>query len=114
MSTKRSDLYAVLGVSPSATQAEISRAYRALLRRHHPDTRPQDDESQGDASDEALNQILAAYAMLHDPHQRRDYDRELRRQAPPTSRKPHQGPAPNGPYGQQPIIAGPVYWHPSR
>ena len=52
--TKRPDLYAILEVPPSATQAEISHAYRALLRRHHPDTRAPDHESQSAASDTTL------------------------------------------------------------
>ena len=39
MTTKRIDLYAILGVPPDATLAEIGHAYRSLLRRHHPDTR---------------------------------------------------------------------------
>jgi hypothetical protein len=33
------DPYLVLGVSPTATQAEITHAYRDRLRAHHPDTR---------------------------------------------------------------------------
>ena len=33
------DPYLVLGVSPTATQAEITHAYRIRLRAHHPDTR---------------------------------------------------------------------------
>ena len=32
------DPYLVLGVSPTATQAEITHAYRDRLRAHHPDT----------------------------------------------------------------------------
>jgi curved DNA-binding protein CbpA len=113
MSTKRSDLYAVLGVPPSATQAEISRAYRALLRRHHPDTRPQDDESQRIASDATLHQVLAAYAVLHDPDRRRDYDRGAERQAAPTRHRPQQQVF-NDAHRQQSIIAGPVRWHRSH
>lgn len=38
MATGR-DPYRVLGLSPSASQAEIASAYRRLLREHHPDTR---------------------------------------------------------------------------
>ena len=33
------DPYLVLGVSPTATAAEITHAYRTRLRAHHPDTR---------------------------------------------------------------------------
>ena len=40
MSTEiEKDYYAVLGVSQSATDEEIRRAYRALARRYHPDSR---------------------------------------------------------------------------
>ena len=78
MTTERADLYTTLGVRPSATQAEISHAYRALLRRHHPDTRASADQSHGALSDAALQQVLAAYTMLRDPGRRADYDREVR------------------------------------
>ena len=39
MSSNGRDLYAVLGVAPTASPVQITRAYRALLFRHHPDTR---------------------------------------------------------------------------
>ena len=54
MTSKRPDLYAILEVSPEATQAEIDHAYRSLLRRHYPDTRDPVDESHSDSSDAAL------------------------------------------------------------
>ena len=108
--TMRPDLYAILGVAPSATQAEISHAYRALLRRHHPDTRAPDDESQGDASDTALRQVLAAYAVLHDLAQRADYDRESKTQTHHAGRGPQQPLNHYGEYSQPPIVAGPVRW----
>ena len=39
MARQNPDPYLVLGVSPTATQAEITHAYRTRLRAHHPDTR---------------------------------------------------------------------------
>jgi curved DNA-binding protein CbpA len=113
MSTKRPDFYAILGVPPTATQAEISHAYRALLRRHHPDTRAPDDESRSAVSDTTLQQVLAAYTVLHDPARRADYDREARPPIRPARRRPTHPPIRYGAYGQSPIIAGPVRWRPA-
>ena len=84
MTTERPDLYAILGVAPSATQAEISHAYRAMLRRHHPDTRDPADEAQSAMSDAALQQVLAAYTVLGDPTRRADYDRQAKPDWRPT------------------------------
>jgi curved DNA-binding protein CbpA len=111
MTTERANLYAILGVSPHATQAEISHAYRALLRQHHPDTRGPADEPQNALSDAALQQVLAAYTMLGDPARRADYDRELRSRSRPPPRRPQQAPHKHGGYHQPPIVAGPVRWH---
>ena len=61
------DPHAELGVSQSATQAEIHRAFRRRLREHHPDTRPV-GETADSASDQALQRALAAYQTLrHQP-----------------------------------------------
>jgi hypothetical protein len=61
--------YDVLGVPPSATQAEVRAAYRAAARNHHPD-------AGGDpGSMRALNR---AWAVLGDPVRRAAYDRTLR------------------------------------
>lgn len=38
--TSQPDYYAALRVKPDASQQEISRAYRALMRTHHPDRHP--------------------------------------------------------------------------
>src|SRR5215210_272426 len=63
------DLYAVLGVQPQASHADIKRAYRRLARRHHPGINP------GDRAAEALfQQISEAYETLIDPERRQRYD----------------------------------------
>lgn len=69
------DLYAVLGVAPSAQPVEISRAYRRLARALHPDARPDDP-----AAAARFARIGAAYRVLADSAQRARYDR-LRRLA---------------------------------
>ena len=68
----RVDPYLVLGVSPTATQAEIAHAYRGRLRAHHPDTRHTSSSQEGD---EHLRQVLGAYALLRDSARRAEYDR---------------------------------------
>ena len=109
MTTEHTDLYAVLGVPQHATQADISHAYRTLLRRHHPDTRVPADDSTRAASDAALAQVLAAYAVLRDDARRADYDREI---SQPARRQPQRSPRYYRAYDQPPIVAGPVRWQP--
>jgi len=111
MTIERPDLYAILGVPPNATQAEISHAYRVLLRRHHPDTRAADDQSPSAASDTTLQQVLAAYLVLRDPARRAAYDREARQHVHPARRPSQQPRNHHGTYAQPPIVAGPVRWH---
>lgn len=106
------DLYAVLGLTPHATQAEITHAYRVLLRRHHPDTRARDDQSKGGVADATLQQVLAAYQVLGDPARRVEHDRERGRTAQAPARvKVRVHRLPEDPMRSPPIQAGPVRWH---
>ena len=66
----RRDYYEALGVSRSASQEEIKRAYRKLAKQYHP------DRNQGDASAEArFKEIQQAYNVLRDPEKKAQYDR---------------------------------------
>jgi curved DNA-binding protein CbpA len=67
------DHYAVLQVPHAASQQEIARAYRALMRRHHPDM------GSADAVPAELQLIMKAFSVLRDPRRRRAYDREAAR-----------------------------------
>src|ERR1700728_754541 len=67
------DYYKVLGVVPTATDKEITRAYRKLAKEHHPDANP--------GSEEKFKEISAAYDVLGDAPKRKEYD-EVRRMGP--------------------------------
>jgi hypothetical protein len=68
--------YDVLGVSPTATTAEIRRAYVGLARRHHPDFHATADARTRAGSEREMRQINEAWAVLSDPDSRRRYDRD--------------------------------------
>ena len=62
------DLYAILGVSRDASQEEIKKAYRKLVRKHHPDANPGDP-----GAEERFKKINLAYEVLQDPQKRAAY-----------------------------------------
>ncbi len=63
------DLYQTLGVSKTATEDQIRKAYRKLARKHHPDVNPGDKKAE-----ESFKEVAAAYEVLSDPKKRKDYD----------------------------------------
>ncbi|MET3902230.1 J domain-containing protein [Paenarthrobacter sp. 4246] len=118
------DHYATLHVSPDATTREIARAYRTLLRTHHPDTRQKVDDGDTTSADDLqeLHAIMQAYVVLSDPGKRAAYDQARRRGVP--ARKPgtpvkvrvhrHEPAASKEPgRPQSPLTFGPPGWEPS-
>ncbi len=69
--------YDLLGLPATASQDEIRAAYRALARRHHPDTQYGVDPATADRSRQTMAALNAAWAVLGDPTRRRAYDAGL-------------------------------------
>lgn len=70
MADSKRDYYEVLGVSKSASDDELKKAYRKLAKQYHPDLNP------GDATAEAkFKEANEAYAVLSDSEKRAQYDR---------------------------------------
>lgn len=67
------DFYKVLGVSETASDKDITRAYRKLAKELHPDTNP--------GSEERFKEVTAAYDVIGDAEKRKEYD-EVRRMGP--------------------------------
>jgi len=78
MSRESDDPYAVLGLPPTATQHEITNAYRRQVRALHPDVRATSQPALRQ-SDDHLRRVLAAYELLRDPERRARYDRAATR-----------------------------------
>jgi molecular chaperone DnaJ len=63
------DFYEVLGVSRSATQDEIKKAYRQMALKYHPDRNAGDK-----TAEEKFKEAAEAYEVLSDPEKRQRYD----------------------------------------
>ncbi|XP_031104652.1 uncharacterized protein LOC116009489 [Ipomoea triloba] len=70
----RQNHYSVLGVSPTASPADIKKAYRLLALKYHPDV------SKDSGADQAFKKIRLAYDVLSDESTRTQYDRALKYQ----------------------------------
>lgn len=69
MAENKRDYYEVLGVSKTASDDELKKAYRVLAKKYHPDMHPGDKEAE-----EKFKEASEAYAILSDPDKRRQYD----------------------------------------
>ncbi len=63
------DYYEVLGISKSASQEEIKKAYRKMAIKYHPDKNPGDKEAE-----ENFKEAAEAYEVLSDENKRARYD----------------------------------------
>ncbi|MDV6011801.1 J domain-containing protein [Haloechinothrix sp. LS1_15] len=81
------DPYEVLGVTPQASQAEITTAYRTLVRQLHPDTQHNDPDR--------LREVVDAYDVLRDEQRRADHDRQHPSRSTAESGTRHPGHTPS-------------------
>ena len=68
--SSRRDYYEILGVSRTASDAEVKSAYRKLAIQYHPDRNPGDSGAEGQ-----FKEAAEAYAVLSDREKRSRYDR---------------------------------------
>ena len=89
--------YRILGVSEDASDSEITKAYRKLIKSLHPDTNPNDPDAE-ELFKDRYKEVVSAYNVLGNASRRKAYDQargqrqhpEPERQPPPTS--PTTGP----------------------
>jgi DnaJ-class molecular chaperone len=85
------DPYEVLGVSKTASEAEIKKAFRNLAKKHHPDT------AKGEDAKKKFQEISNAYDIAGDKDKRAKFDRgEIDASGNPRGFDPRQG---GGPFG---------------
>lgn len=63
------DYYKILGITKSATNKEIKKAYRKLARKYHPDVNPNDK-----TAEKKFKEINEANEVLSNPENRKKYD----------------------------------------
>jgi len=63
------DYYEVLGVTKTASEQEIKKAYKKLAMKYHPDRNPDNPVAQ-----EKFREVKEAYEILNDPEKREQYD----------------------------------------
>ena len=62
------DLYKILGVGKNATDDELRKAHRVLVRKYHPDV------NKDPGADAKFKEAQEAYDILSDPEKRKLYD----------------------------------------
>jgi curved DNA-binding protein len=69
MSVEYKDYYQILGVDKKASQEEISKAFKKIARKYHPDLNPDDP-----SAETKFKEANEAYEVLKDPEKRKMYD----------------------------------------
>ncbi|MEF2145225.1 MAG: J domain-containing protein [Desulfovibrionaceae bacterium] len=69
MAVEYKDYYQTLGVGKTASKEELSKAFKKLARKYHPDLNPNDKTAEN-----KFKEINEAYEVLKDPEKRKMYD----------------------------------------
>jgi molecular chaperone DnaJ len=89
------DYYKALGVSKEASAAEIKKAFRALAKKHHPDSNENDPKAEA-----RFKEVSEAYDVLSDDAKRKEYDEARALFTSGGFRMPGGFGGPTGPGGQ--------------
>ncbi len=98
-----SDYYELLGVTPSASAADVRKAYARLAREKHPDRFT--DPAEKERAHKLFQDITHAFNTLTNPQAREEYDRERQK---PQLRTPEEIAADGFERGQAAIASGQV------
>ena len=74
MKTQNKDYYNILGISKDATQEDISKAYKKLAMKYHPDRQVNKPEADKKDAEEKFKTISEAYEILGNKEKRTQYD----------------------------------------
>eukprot|EP01059_Diplonema_ambulator_P019364 TRINITY_DN3253_c0_g2_i1.p3 TRINITY_DN3253_c0_g2~~TRINITY_DN3253_c0_g2_i1.p3 ORF type:complete len:532 (+),score=151.46 TRINITY_DN3253_c0_g2_i1:2243-3838(+) len=74
MKPRRKDYYGILGVSKTATETDIKKAYRQLALAYHPDKIALASEDEKERMKDLFQDIQEAYSILSDPSKRERFD----------------------------------------
>lgn len=80
------DLYQLLGLTKEASEEDIQRAHRKLVREYHPDANPEDARAE-----ERFKAVQQAYEILSDGNKRREYDKRFHTSSREGSGRPRAG-----------------------
>ena len=83
MQKSTKDLYKLLGLPREASQEDIRKAHRKLVRKYHPDANPEDPQAEG-----RFKEIQRAYEVLSNPEKRHEHDKRFHTSSRESSSRP--------------------------